>query len=111
MARSSFGPDRDRVLAADASAVWIDESLRVETDLGQHCAALRSAMARPPGPEQDRELDALLAEGPELVPEEPYADWAMAARDALSELRREARRALARARASGQTGAGPLAIA
>lgn len=111
MARSSFGPDRDRVLAADASAVWIDESLRVETDLDQHCAALRSALARPPGPEQDRELDALLAEGPELVPEEPYADWAMAARDALSELRREARRALARARASGQTGAGPLAIA
>jgi DNA-binding SARP family transcriptional activator/tetratricopeptide (TPR) repeat protein len=105
MARSAFGPDRDSVLGADASGIWLHDALTVETDLDRLHRSLRAAMAAEPGPEQDRELERLLSVEGEVVAEDPYADWAITARDAYRDLRHEARLVLARGRASGKVGA------
>ncbi len=63
--------------------------------------ALRAGLAMPPGQERDDALSGALADDGELLPDEPYADWADRARDQLNALRQEARLALARDRAKG----------
>ncbi|HUY60280.1 MAG TPA: AAA family ATPase, partial [Candidatus Dormibacteraeota bacterium] len=110
MARTAFGPDRDHVLGANTTTVWIDPSLAVETDLEQQIARLCLATERPPSPERDRELAQLLGIDGEVVEEDPYADWAIPARESYEEVRRQARLELARGRASGSAGAGPAAV-
>ena len=68
---------------------------------------LRAGLALPPGPERDDALAAALAADGELLPDEPYADWADRARDRLNSLRQEARLALARDRSKGAGRSGP----
>src|SRR6185437_6687202 len=46
-------------------------------------------------------------EDSELLPDEPYADWALRAREQLAALRQEARLVLARDRAAGAGRSGP----
>lgn len=110
MARSAFGPNRDHLLAADRSSVWIDDSFEVTTDLEDLVAALRSAMTRDPGLERDQELERLLELPADLLADEPYADWATAARDSFAQVRRAARLELARGRAARNSGDRPAAV-
>ncbi|HEX6128006.1 MAG TPA: AAA family ATPase [Candidatus Limnocylindria bacterium] len=104
MARSAIGPVGPRhvpALEADRGAIWLSEQVDVEIDLEQHAAAFRAALALTPGEARDAALVAALANEATPLAEEPYADWAVAAREELEELRATARLELARNRAAG----------
>jgi DNA-binding SARP family transcriptional activator len=90
MARSALG---DGVVESSRSFVRL--AAPVETDLDVALAALERATAEGPARQAALE-DALAVEG-ELLPEEPWADWAEAVRVRLADLRRAARVELARA--------------
>jgi len=90
MARAAVG---EHVI--DASRSFVRLALPVETDLAIAMAALERATAKGPGHRAALE-DALALEG-ELLPEEPWADWADEARVRLADLRRAATIELARA--------------
>lgn len=104
MARTALRGDPEqplRFLAADRTAIWVAESVRLVTDLDRHTAALRTALALPAGSARDAALVAALGERRPLLADEPYADWALAARRSLDELRALARVTLARDRDAG----------
>src|SRR3984957_8615781 len=107
MARSALaelGADGAALLAADLGHIWASPGVVVD---GEACAeALRAGLARPPGQLRDDQLSAALARDGELLADEPYADWAIRARDRLAALRQEARLVLARDRAAGAGRAG-----
>src|SRR5438874_11549250 len=93
MARSALG---EHVMEASRSFVRL--AVPVETDLVIALAALERATAVDPGRRAALE-DALALQG-ELLPEEPWAEWAEAARVRLADLRRAATIELARATAN-----------
>jgi len=93
MARSALG---EGVVASSRSFARL--AIPVETDLDVAIAALERATSEGPARRAALE-DALAIEG-ELLPEEPWADWAEAARVRLADLRRAARIELARATAN-----------
>src|SRR5438105_225719 len=93
MARSALGEQ-----VVEASRSFVRLAVPVETDLAIAMAALERATAVGPGRRAALE-DALALEG-ELLPEEPWAEWADAARVRLADLRRAAAIELARATAN-----------
>src|SRR2546430_6340228 len=93
MARSALGEH-----VVEASRSFVRLAIPVETDLVIAMAALERATAAGPGRRAALE-DALALEG-ELLPEEPWAGWADAARVRLADLRRAAMIELARATAN-----------
>ncbi|HEX2142637.1 MAG TPA: AAA family ATPase, partial [Candidatus Limnocylindria bacterium] len=104
MARSAIGAVGGRhvpALEADRTSIWLSDQVAVQIDLDDHRAALHDALAVPPGDVRDAALTAAVANDATLLPDEPYADWAGQARDALAELRLTARLELARNRTDG----------
>src|SRR6266576_4468308 len=93
MARSALGEH-----VVEASRSFVRLAIPVETDLVIAMAALERATAAGPG-RRAALADALALEG-ELLPEEPWAGWADAARVRLADLRRAAMIELARATAN-----------
>ena len=107
MARSALaelGPDGAALLAADLGHIWAPPDVVIDAEVC--AAALRAGLAMAPGPLRDDQLAAALAQDGELLADEPYADWAIRAREQLAALRQEARLALARDRAAGVGRAG-----
>jgi len=101
MARAALAPlgePGESLLSASLTHIWADPGATVDAD--GHRAALRAALALAPGADRDDALVAALADEAELLDDEPYADWAIRARDQLDELRQQARLALARDRAA-----------
>jgi DNA-binding SARP family transcriptional activator len=90
MARSGLGHD-----VLEASRSFVRLAIPVETDLDVAMAALDRATAEGPGRRAALE-DALALQG-ELLPEEPWVEWAEAARVRLFDLRLAATIELARA--------------
>jgi DNA-binding SARP family transcriptional activator len=93
MARAALGEN-----VIEASRSFVRLAIPVETDLDIAIAALERATVEGPGRRAALE-DALAVRG-ELLPEEPWADWAEAARVRLADLRRAASIELARATAN-----------
>src|SRR5580700_11022295 len=98
-ALAGLGEPGAALLAADLGHIWVAGS--VEVDAETHAAALRAGLAMASGKDREETLAAALAEDGELLPDEPYADWAAGPRERLDALRQEARLALARDRAMG----------
>ena len=108
MARAALAPlgePGESLLSASLTHIWADAGATVDAD--GHRAALRAALEMAPGADRDDALVAALADEAELLDDEPYADWAIRARDQLDELRRQARLALARDRAASAMSAFP----
>ena len=98
-ALAELGEPGAALLGADLTHLWLSPEIAVDADA--QADALDAGLAMAPGQERDDVLAAALAADGELLPDEPYADWADRARDRLSSLRQEARLALARDRAKG----------
>ncbi|HTU73883.1 MAG TPA: AAA family ATPase [Trebonia sp.] len=97
MARATLGELGEpgaSLLGADLTHIWAAPGVIVDAD--EHAAALRQALATEPGGGRASALVAALKDEGELLAEEPYADWAMRAREQLESLRQEARLTLAR---------------
>ena len=112
MARAALGELGEpaaALLGADLMHLWLAPGIAVDADV--QTAGLRAALAMAPGQERDQAIGAALADDGELLPGEPYADWADRARDRLNSLRQEARLALARDRAKGAGRSGPDEVA
>ena len=101
LAVSALGDGAAGWLRADRGSIWLEPGFDLEVDFEAHQEALQSALSTPSGPERDRRLALALTERGLLLEDEPYADWALAPREALEALRQEARLALARDRAKG----------
>jgi class 3 adenylate cyclase len=108
MARAALGELGEpggALLGADLTHLWLSPEIVVDAET--QADGLRAGLALTPGQERDDALaDALTADG-ELLPGEPYADWADRARDRLNSLRQEARLVLARDRSKGAGRSGP----
>jgi class 3 adenylate cyclase/DNA-binding SARP family transcriptional activator len=104
-ALAELGDPGAALLSADLTHLWLSAEIAVDAD--SQAAALRAGLAMPPGQDRDDALVAALADDGELLPDEPYDDWADRARDQLNSLRQEARLALARDRAKGTGRSGP----
>jgi adenylate cyclase len=107
MARSALaelGQDGAALLSADLLHIWA--SPEVVVDAESRAAALRAGLAMPPGQLRDDTLSGALAEDGELLADEPYAEWAIRARERYESLSQQARLALARDRAMGTGRAG-----
>jgi class 3 adenylate cyclase len=104
-ALAELGEPGAALLGGDLTHLWLSAEIAVDADA--QADALRTGLATPPGQERDDALTAALAADDELLPDEPYADWADRARDQLNSLRQEARLALARDRAKGAGRSGP----
>jgi class 3 adenylate cyclase/DNA-binding SARP family transcriptional activator/tetratricopeptide (TPR) repeat protein len=98
-ALAELGEPGAALLGADLMHLWFSPQIAVDADAQAH--ALRAGLAMPPGLARDDALVAALAADGELLPDEPYADWADRARDQLNSVRQEARLVLARDRAQG----------
>jgi class 3 adenylate cyclase/DNA-binding SARP family transcriptional activator/tetratricopeptide (TPR) repeat protein len=98
-ALAELGEAGPALLGADLTHLWL--SPRIAVDADAQSDALRAGLALPPGQGRDAALTAALAADGELLPGEPYSEWADRARDRLNSLRQEARLALARDRAKG----------
>ena len=101
LAVSALGDGAAGWLRADRANIWLEPGFDLEVDFEAHQEALRTALVTPSGPERDRRLALALTERGRLLEDEPYADWALAPREALESLRQEACLALARDRAKG----------
>jgi DNA-binding SARP family transcriptional activator len=110
-ALAELGEPGAALLGADLTHLWFSQEIMVDAEA--QADALRGGLSMPPGQERDDTLAAALADDGELLPDEPYADWADRFRDRLNSLRQEARLALARDRAkgAGRTGADDVAAA
>jgi class 3 adenylate cyclase/tetratricopeptide (TPR) repeat protein len=108
-ALAELGEPGGALLGADLTHLWLAPGIAVDAD--DLTAALHAGLAMPPGQARDDGLSAALADDGELLPGEPYADWADRARDRLNSLRQEARLTLARDRAKGAGGSGPGDVA
>src|SRR5690242_1264465 len=104
-ALAELGEPGAALLGADLTHLWLAAEIAVDADA--QAGAVRAGLATPPGQEKDDALTAALTADDELLPGEPYADWADRARDQLNSLRQEARLALARDRAKGTGRSGP----
>jgi class 3 adenylate cyclase/tetratricopeptide (TPR) repeat protein len=104
-ALAGLGDDVGALLGADLTHVWLSPRLVVDAD--EQESVLRAGLAMAPGEVRDETLSGALTDDAELLPDEPYADWADRARDQLNALRQEARLALARDRAKGAGRSGP----
>ncbi len=98
---AALGPAGVGLLRADRANIWVGDEVLVDIDAEAHEEALRSALKMEPGAERDVALCAALDQDGVLLVDEPYADWAAAARQALELLRQRARLELARDRARG----------
>ena len=98
-ALAELGEPGAALLGADLTHLWFSQEIMVDADA--QADALRAGLSMPPGQERDDALAAALEDDGELLPDEPYADWADRGRDRLNSLRQEARLALARDRAKG----------
>ena len=108
-ALAELGEPGAALLGADLTHLWLAPGIAVDAD--DRTAALHGGLALPAGQPRDDALATALADDTELLPGEPYADWADRARDRLNELRQEARLALARDRAKGAGRSGPDDVA
>jgi adenylate cyclase len=108
-ALAELGEPGGALLGADLTHLWLAPGVAVDAD--DLTAALDDALAMAPGQARDDALCAALADDAELLPDEPYADWADRARDQLNALRQQARFALARDRAKGLGSARPDDVA
>jgi adenylate cyclase len=100
MARAALAPLGEpgaSLLSASLTHIWADPGATVDAD--EQRAALGAALAMAPGADRDDALVAALADEADLLDDEPYADWAISAREHLDELRQQARLTLARDRA------------
>jgi class 3 adenylate cyclase/DNA-binding SARP family transcriptional activator len=104
-ALAELGDPGAALLGADLTHLWLSPEVLVDADA--QADALHAGLALPPGQERDDALAAALAVDGELLPDEPYADWADRARDQLNSLRQEARLVLARDRGKGAGRSGP----
>ena len=104
-ALAELGDGRGALLGADLTHIWMSPQVVVDADAQE--SALHAGLAMAPGEVRDETLSGALANDAELLPDEPYADWADRARDQLNSLRQEARLALARDRAKGAGRSGP----
>ena len=108
-ALAELGEPGGALLRADLTHLWLAPGVAVDAD--DLTAALDDALAMAPGQARDDALCAALVGDAELLPGEPYAEWADRARDQLNALRQEARCALARDRAKGIGSARPDDVA
>ena len=108
-ALAELGDPGSGLLGADLTHLWLSPGIAVDAD--DLTSALEDGLAMAPGQGRDDALAAALADDAELLPDEPYADWADRARDRLNALRQEARLALARDRAKGLGSARPGDVA
>jgi adenylate cyclase len=98
-ALAQLGEPGAALIGADLLHVWLSPEIAVDADA--QADGLRAGLAMAPGQARDAAISAALADDGELLPDEPYADWAERARDQLNSLRQEARLAVARDRAKG----------
>ena len=87
-ALAELGEPGTALLGADLTHLWLPPGIAVDADA--QAGALRAGLAMLPGQGRDDTLAAALADDGELLPDEPYADWADRARDRLNSLRQEA---------------------
>jgi class 3 adenylate cyclase/tetratricopeptide (TPR) repeat protein len=104
-ALADLGEPGTALLGADLTHVWISPEVPVDAD--EQAGELHAGLAMSPGEARDATISAALADDDELLPGEPYAEWADRARDRLNALRQEARLTLARDRAKGAGRPGP----
>ncbi len=107
MARSALaelGPDGAALLSADLLHIWASPDVVVDAE--SRSDALRAGLAMSPGQLRDDSLACALADDGELLTDEPYAEWAIRARERYEALCQEARLALARDRSMGAGRAG-----
>ena len=107
---SPLGQPASRLLQADRANIWVDDEVPLDIDAEAQEVALRSALRKEPGAERDAALSSALKQNGVLLDEEPYADWAVAPREALEVLRQRARLELARDRARGFGRSQPNAV-
>ena len=100
-ALSHLGEPGASLLQADVMNIWASPDVTISTDLEAHEAALKAAIGMGHGQRRDESLVVALSEEGALLADEPYADWALRARERLEALRQEGRLALARDRARG----------
>ncbi|HXW80219.1 MAG TPA: AAA family ATPase [Acidimicrobiales bacterium] len=98
---SDLGRSPGELLQSDRTGIWIAPSAPVEVDLDQQEAKIRAALALPAGLDRDDLLCSSLAEEGVLLADEPYAEWVLAPRERLEDLRQQARLELARDRGRG----------
>ena len=99
-ALAELGDPGAALLGADLTHLWVSPGVMVDADA--QADALRAGLAMASGQARDDALAAALADDGDLLPDEPYPDWADRARDRLNSLRQEGRLALARDRAKGR---------
>jgi adenylate cyclase len=104
-ALAELGEPGAALLGADLTHLWLSREIVADADT--QADVLRAGLAMPPGQERDDTLTRALAEDGELLPGEPYSDWADRARDRLSALRQEAGLVLARDRSKGMGRSAP----
>jgi len=100
-ALSCLGEPAASLLRADLVNIWASPDVTLSVDAERQEAALRAALDIGPGQRRDDSLVKSLSEVGVLLADEPYADWAIRARERLEALRQEARLALARDRSRG----------
>jgi len=97
-------------LQADRTHIWVDRSALEETDYEAHAKALQRALDAEPGNRRDDLLTLALRSTGTLLEDEPYAPWALRAREHLDWLRQEASLTLARDRANGHGHCDPHSV-
>src|SRR5690606_38489891 len=113
MARSAIGPVGPNgvpALMSEGASIRLHHAVELTCDLTELHHALRTAVSLAPGDARDAALVAGIAAETTLLPEEPYASWAIEARDELEELRRTARLELGRDRSNGRGQADPQSV-
>ncbi len=106
-ALSRLGEPAATLLQADLVNIWVSPDVTVSVDAERQEAALKAALDFGPGQLRDDSLVKSLSENGLVLADEPYADWALRAREELEALRQQARLALARDRSRGFGRAGP----
>ena len=109
-ALAALGQAGTELLRADRANIWVDDEVFLVVDVEAHEEALRAALRTQPGMQKDAGLSTALQQDGVLLDEEPYAEWAVARRDALELLRQRARLILARDRDRGLGQSEPDAV-
>ena len=82
-ALSALGQQAPALLQADLVHVWANPAIPLDVDLYRHENSLRMALEAAPGSDRDRLLTMALADGGALLADEPFAEWAVRARERL----------------------------